>query len=83
MLLNNSFSFKYKATSRSSWRLVCNFFNVNHAFSLAQVTVRGVANPIRDFFRGTEGPVRPHNPWLSRDLQMHNACRREMVQGAE
>lgn len=31
-------------------------------------------NPIRDFFRGKGGPVRPHNPRLSRDLQMHNAC---------
>lgn len=57
------------------------FFLGNHAFLSAQVTVRGRANPIRDFFRGNEGPVRPHNPRLSRDHQMHNACGREMVQG--
>lgn len=27
--------------------------------------------------------MRPHNPRLSRDLRMHNACGREMVQGEE
>lgn len=74
-----------------SWpHLVCDsFFSLslsflrNHAFSSARVTVRGMANPIRDFFRGNEGPVRPHNPRLSRDLRMHNACGREMVQREE
>jgi hypothetical protein len=44
---------------------------------LTRVTVRGTANPIRDFFRGKGDPARPHNPRLSRDLQMHNVCWRE------
>lgn len=81
--------FKYKDTLRSSAvtsRLqffFLSFFLHNHAFSSARVTVRGMANPIRDFFRGNGGPVRPHNPRLSRDLRMHNACGRETVQGEE
>lgn len=74
-------SYKYKVTLRLTWPyLICNFY-VTMPFRLSKF--RSVANPIRDFFRGKEGPVRPHNPQLSRDLQMHNACRREMVQGEE
>ena len=58
----------------------CNFY-VTTPFRLSKFC--SVVNPIRDFFRGKEDPVRPHNSQLSRDLQMHNACRREMVQGEE
>jgi len=75
-------SFKYKVTLRS---LCISFaiFYVITPFHLLKSRFTAWQTQFAISFaekRASEGPVRPHNPRLSRDLQMHNAC---MVQGKE